>query len=127
VLLGTDSFWEGVDVIGNSLEILVIQKLPFAVPTEPLIEANIEKLTEEGHNAFFEYSVPEAALKFRQGFGRLIRSGTDIGVVINLDDRIDKKRYGQVFKRSLPVEALSFAGENNLLKSVTDFFSRFNQ
>jgi len=122
VLLGTDSFWEGVDVVGPALEILVITKLPFPVPTEPIIEANVEKLKAEGQDPFNEYYVPESVLKFRQGVGRLIRSINDVGVVINLDSRIDKKAYGRYFKKSLPVEPISIVGEDELLAAVRKFF-----
>jgi Rad3-related DNA helicase len=122
VLLGTDSFWEGVDVVGPALEILVITKLPFPVPSEPIIEANVEKLKAEGQDPFNEYYVPESVLKFRQGVGRLIRSINDVGVVINLDSRIDKKAYGRYFKKSLPVEPISIVGEDELLAAVRKFF-----
>jgi len=124
VLLGTDSFWEGVDVIGNSLEILIITKLPFPVPTEPIIEANVEKFKEEGKNSFNEYYVPEAVLKFRQGVGRLIRSTSDIGVVINFDDRIDRMSYGRFFKECIPVAAETVVGEDKLMQSVQQFFGK---
>ncbi|MFA4838463.1 MAG: helicase C-terminal domain-containing protein [Candidatus Neomarinimicrobiota bacterium] len=124
VLLGTDSFWEGVDVIGNSLEILVITKLPFPVPSEPIIEANVEKFKEEGKNSFNDYYVPEAVLKFRQGVGRLIRSTSDIGVVINLDNRIDRMSYGRFFKDCVPVTTETVAGEDKLIQSVQQFFGK---
>ncbi len=122
VLFGTMSFWEGVDIIGPALEILVIDKMPFSVPSEPIIEANAEKLKKEGREPFFEYYLPEAVLKFRQGVGRLIRSSTDVGVVINLDQRIDLKRYGRIFKESLPVESESIVGEDRLLQELKKFF-----
>jgi Rad3-related DNA helicase len=122
VLFGTDSFWEGVDVIGSALEILVITKLPFPVPSEPIIEANVERLKNEDRDPFNEYYVPESVLKFRQGVGRLIRSINDVGVVINLDSRIDKKAYGRYFKKSLPVEPVSIMGEDELLAVVRKFF-----
>ena len=85
VLLGTDSFWEGVDLPGDALEILGIVRLPFAVPTDPLVEAQMEELQKQGKDPFIHYSVPEAILRFRQGFGRLIRNANDRGVVIVLD------------------------------------------
>jgi len=122
VLFGTDSFWEGVDVIGSALEILIITKLPFPVPSEPIIEANVEKLKEAGQDPFNEYYVPESVLKFRQGVGRLIRSINDVGVVINLDGRVDKKAYGRYFKQSLPVDPVSIVGEDELLHAVRKFF-----
>jgi Rad3-related DNA helicase len=123
VLFGTDSFWEGIDIIGDALEVLIINKLPFPVPSEPIIEANIEDISKKGKDPFLEYYVPEAVIKFRQGFGRLIRSSTDIGIVINLDNRIDKKKYGIVFKESLPVEPVSICGEEEMINVVNSFFS----
>jgi len=123
VLLGTTSFWEGVDVIGESLQILVIDKLPFAVPTEPIIEANAEKIKLAGGNPFFDYYVPESVLKFRQGIGRLIRSSDDRGVIINMDTRIDKKSYGQLFKTAFPVEPRTIVGEEHLIRTVKDFLN----
>ena len=87
VLLGTDSFWEGIDLPGETLEILGIARLPFAVPTEPLVAAQMEELEKQGKDPFLNYSVPEAILKFRQGFGRLIRNRTDRGAVLILDSR----------------------------------------
>ena len=102
VLFGTDSFWTGVDVPGESLSNVIITKLPFAVPTHPLIQARCEKIKEQGGNAFFDYSLPEAVLKFRQGTGRLIRSRQDSGMIVVLDSRINTKRYGRTFINSLP-------------------------
>ena len=102
VLFGTDSFWTGVDVPGESLSNVIITKLPFAVPTHPLIQARCEKIKEQGGNAFFDYSLPEAVLKFRQGTGRLIRSRQDSGMIVILDSRINTKRYGRTFINSLP-------------------------
>ncbi len=122
VLFGTDSFWEGIDVIGEALEILIITKLPFPVPTEPILEANSEKIKSDGGDAFNEYYVPESVLKFRQGVGRLIRATTDIGVVVNLDNRIDTRAYGRYFKQSLPVEPISVFGVDELIRSVKHFF-----
>ena len=102
VLFGTDSFWTGVDVPGESLSNVIITKLPFAVPTHPLIQARCERIKERGGNAFFDYSLPEAVLKFRQGTGRLIRSRQDSGMIVVLDSRINTKRYGRTFINSLP-------------------------
>ena len=98
VLLGTRSFWEGVDVPGDALQAVLIAKIPFDVPSDPIFAAR----SETYDNAFFEYSVPEAVLRFRQGFGRLIRRQSDEGVVVILDKRVLTKRYGQIFLDALP-------------------------
>lgn len=98
VLLGTRSFWEGVDIPGPALTALIIAKLPFDVPTDPIFAAR----SETYESPFFEYSIPEAVLRFRQGFGRLIRRGSDEGVVLVLDKRVITKRYGQMFLEALP-------------------------
>ncbi len=102
VLFGTDSFWQGIDLPGSALENVIITRLPFRVPDDPWLEARLEALRQEGRNPFFEYQVPQAILKFRQGFGRLIRSGTDRGMVVILDRRILTKPYGRLFLNSLP-------------------------
>ncbi|MDA8100425.1 MAG: hypothetical protein M0042_12465, partial [Nitrospiraceae bacterium] len=98
ILMGTASFWQGIDIPGDALQCVVIAKLPFAVPDEPLIEARMERLK----NPFYEYQVPQATLLFRQGFGRLIRTKTDKGAVAVLDSRITTKGYGRSFLRSIP-------------------------
>jgi len=102
VLLGTASFWEGVDVPGRPLRGLVIQKLPFRVPTEPVTAARLEAVEAAGGNPFWSYMLPLAALRLKQGFGRLIRSRTDRGAILLLDDRILTRRYGRYLRDSLP-------------------------
>jgi ATP-dependent DNA helicase DinG len=102
VLFGTDSFWQGVDVPGEKLSNVIIVRLPFAVPNHPLIQGRIEQLKEEGINPFFGYQVPMAILKFKQGFGRLIRRKTDSGIVAVLDSRIIHKSYRNQFLQAIP-------------------------
>ena len=114
LLLGTSSFWEGVDLPRDLLEVLMITKLPFDVPFEPLIEAFNERIERREMNAFMEHSVPAAAIRLRQGFGRLIRSSYDEGVFINMDNRVVKKRYGQYFQSVIPVEMRIFSSPDEL-------------
>jgi ATP-dependent DNA helicase DinG len=102
VLFGTSSFWQGVDVQGEQLSCVIIDRLPFAVPSDPVIAARSEAIRQDGGNAFYEYQVPQAALALKQGFGRLIRAATDRGVLVLLDNRITKLQYGKVFFDSLP-------------------------
>jgi ATP-dependent DNA helicase DinG len=124
ILFGTDSFWEGVDVPGRSLRVLVLAKLPFKVPTEPLTAARLERLEGEGRNGFMEYLVPHAALKLKQGFGRLIRSTADVGVVVLMDHRVVSKRYGVMLLESLPPAARVIAPWATVRRAADEFFAR---
>lgn len=123
ILFGTDSFWEGIDVPGNALEILFIPKLPFDVPTEPIIQARSEEIKKRGGNPFFDYSIPEAIIKFRQGFGRLIRSKTDFGAVIVGDNRLSRMQYGKQFLNSLPVQEDIITDQSSLLDKIDEWFN----
>jgi ATP-dependent DNA helicase DinG len=102
VLLGTDSLWEGVDLPGDALTLLVITRLPFQSPGHPLTQARLAALRARGKDPFADHSLPEAILKFRQGFGRLIRNGRDRGRVVVLDPRVRTKTYGRRFTAALP-------------------------
>jgi len=102
VLFATSSFWQGVDVQGESLSCVIVDRLPFAVPTDPVVQARARSIDEEGGNSFFQYSVPAAVITLKQGFGRLIRSLDDRGLLVLLDNRILKKAYGRTFVQSLP-------------------------
>ncbi len=102
VLFATSTFWQGVDVPGEQLSCVIIDRLPFAVPSDPVVAARVRALQEEGRNAFTEYQIPEAVLALKQGFGRLIRSRTDRGILSILDNRITRMQYGKIFVESLP-------------------------
>jgi ATP-dependent DNA helicase DinG len=102
VLFATSAFWQGVDVQGEQLSCVIIDKLPFAVPSDPIVQARSRAIEEAGGNPFRDYQVPQAAIALKQGFGRLIRAKSDRGVLALLDNRITKKAYGQIFFDSLP-------------------------
>jgi ATP-dependent DNA helicase DinG len=102
VLFATSSFWQGVDVPGPQLSCVIIDRLPFAVPSDPVVRARVENIREAGGNPFYEYQVPEAVITLKQGLGRLIRSNSDRGVLAVLDTRIARRQYGQIFLESLP-------------------------
>jgi ATP-dependent DNA helicase DinG len=124
ILLGTDSFWEGVDVPGRALRTLVLNKLPFKVPSEPLTAARLERLAEEGLDGFLNYLLPHAALKLKQGFGRLIRSRQDMGVVVLLDSRVVTKRYGPLLLGGLPRAERIIGSWTQVRTKCEDFFAR---
>ena len=111
VLFGTDSFWQGVDVPGQSLSNVIIVKLPFAVPNHPLTKGRIDQLRAQGGNPFFDYQLPSAIIKFKQGFGRLIRNKTDKGIVVVLDSRVTRKAYGRQFIKAIPKCTIEIAGD----------------
>jgi ATP-dependent DNA helicase DinG len=122
VLLGTASFWEGVDVPGEPLRGLLISKLPFRVPTEPVTAAHCEAIERRGGNPFDEYMVPHASLRLKQGFGRLIRTATDRGVVVVADPRIVSKSYGRRLMRALPPARRVVARWGDALPEIRAFY-----
>jgi ATP-dependent DNA helicase DinG len=119
VLFGTSSFWQGVDVQGEALSCVIIDRLPFAVPSDPVVSARMQAIQEEGGKPFFDYQVPAAVLTLKQGFGRLIRSLEDRGVLVLLDPRIRRQRYGQTFLDSLPPYRVTSA-----ITDVESFFEK---
>jgi len=123
VLFATSSFWEGVDVKGDALVCLILTRLPFRVPTDPIVEARVEHLERQGRDAFGDYTVPQAVIKFKQGFGRLIRTKKDRGAVLILDRRVATKRYGATFLRSLPTRRIHQLPRAELFEAMKRFFA----
>lgn len=119
VIFGTDSFWEGIDLPGTQLEVLIITRLPFATPTDPIEAARMDMVEKAGENSFASYSLPNAVLKFKQGFGRLIRQKTDRGYIIVTDNRLFKSNFGQIFLNSVPAEL-------NVVYSQEDFIDKLD-
>jgi ATP-dependent DNA helicase DinG len=124
ILLGVASFWEGVDVPGDPLRGLIITKLPFKVPTEPLTAARIESIDSNGGNSFYDYMLPHAALRLKQGFGRLVRTRTDRGAVVILDPRLLNRGYGRYLLASLPPAPLVTGPWQELLGQLRTFYDR---
>jgi len=124
ILFGTDSFWEGVDVPGRALRVLVLAKLPFKVPSEPLTAARLERIEARGENGFTKYLVPHAALKLKQGFGRLIRTRADVGAVVLLDRRVVTKRYGPMMLEGLPKASRYVGSWEDVRGACEEFFAR---
>ena len=122
VLFGTDSFWEGVDVAGDALRCVIIVKLPFKVPSEPIVQARTEAILKSGADPFLDYSVPNAVVKFKQGFGRLVRNQWDRGCIICLDTRLVTKNYGEFFLNSLPKCKKAFVKSEQLWPQMKEFY-----
>ena len=123
VVFGAQSFWEGVDIAGEALSCVVLARLPFAQVGEPVVEARSEKIDREGGSSFRDYMLPEAVIRFRQGFGRLIRTKSDSGVVVVTDPRIVTKNYGATFRKSIPATVHTVSDPAELLGRVADFFT----
>jgi Rad3-related DNA helicase len=122
ILMGTDSFWEGIDAPGEACEIVVIPRLPFSVPTHPLTRALAQKHEEQDGDSFFSYTIPEAIIRFKQGAGRLLRRRDDRGVLVVLDNRIMTKGYGKQFARSLEGEFTPFGSVDEMIAGMKGFF-----
>ena len=123
VLFGSQSFWEGVDVAGEALSCVVLARLPFPQMGEPVTEARSEQIETEGGSSFRDYMIPEAVIKFRQGFGRLVRTKSDRGVVVVTDRRIVAKNYGAIFRKSIAASVHAVGNERELLDRVAQFFA----
>lgn len=125
IVFGANTFWEGIDLPGLALTSLIIVRLPFAPPGQPLAEARMEQLSQQGQDPFYHYSLPQAVLRFRQGYGRLIRTVDDWGVVVVLDNRIVNKRYGKIFLQSLPDPRCVTGPPQALIRHIKEWQLRF--
>jgi ATP-dependent DNA helicase DinG len=123
VLFGTTSFWDGIDVSGESLSLVVIIRLPFSVPNDPIVDARSQYIADEGKNPFMEYHLPNAALRLQQGVGRLIRSNTDRGVILCLDKRLITKQYGTYIRNSLPPCSFHTGPIDEVLEQIESFLA----
>jgi ATP-dependent DNA helicase DinG len=121
VAFGTQSFWEGVDVAGSGLSCVVIARLPFAQKGDPIVEARCDMIEKNGGSSFREYILPEAAIRFQQGFGRLIRTKSDRGVVIVADPRLVVKNYGGSFRKSIPATVRPVSDMSELMSCIEEF------
>ena len=121
VLFATDSFWQGIDAPGQTCSVVILAKLPFRVPTEPVTKARLDRIKRLGGNPFFEWSLPEAVMKLKQGFGRLMRKQDDRGVIVISDPRIVRKSYGKLFLSSLPETRKSIKETTGLFSDIENF------
>ena len=122
ILIGTSSFWEGVDLPGDKVELLILMKIPFASPGDPIIQSQIDYYKIQGRNPFMEFQVPDATVRLKQGFGRLIRSLEDSGICMIVDPRVTRSRYGKVILDSLPVQAQRYEHSSRIISEAESFF-----
>ena len=122
ILIGTSSFWEGVDLPGDKVELLILMKIPFASPSDPIIQSQIDHYKSQGKNPFMEFQVPDATVRLKQGFGRLIRSLEDSGICMIVDPRVTKSRYGKVILDSLPVQSQLYEHSSRIIYEAESFF-----
>ncbi|NQU06297.1 MAG: helicase, partial [Calditrichaeota bacterium] len=122
ILLGTDSLWEGIDVPGKGLQMVVVPRLPFAVPSDPIVAARIDRIRSNGGNPFFNFQLPTAILRLRQGTGRLIRTTSDRGIILVLDPRVATKGYGRDFRGALNGKEFIARSREQLIEGIARFF-----
>jgi len=126
VLFGTDTFWEGIDLPGDLLELLVLFKLPFTVPDRPWFKANLDRIEKDGGSSFAGLSLPDAVVKFRQGFGRLIRTANDRGCVVILDSRVEKLSFGRVFLNSVAGKKIRAGSASEIAETIRNWIKNDN-